>query len=340
MRCRKLLMVVVVVVCSLCSALLVGGRPGGGEMAAQWLDAVRKGDAPEAMRLAARLVGAAAGEREKMDYYGGVLAKEGIGAGFLKAGFNLWDFQLWSDAVYFHDRARALSRQAMSSDELIRNLATTVGSRISSDHDLNKLERAKDIWDRKFGLCDRKAWVVSELAYQLGFKTQIIYLIKDKKTLNSPHTICEIRSGPNVWLVDPFGRIVMPGKSFAVKKDADAYLAAAWDGCVIPRCHIDYCVYLTNSYAQDYCPKNQILFGVLNRALAGRCPRFGEDPVERRQAFARSLARAKADGLGNFEMWLWPVPLRALSRQMRDAELGARRVSLAPNRLKAGLTPL
>jgi len=46
------------------------------------------------------------------------------------------------------------------------------------------------IWQSKKGKCDQQSWVLCELAYQLGYETQIVYL-RDPNTLISPHTICE-----------------------------------------------------------------------------------------------------------------------------------------------------
>ena len=170
-------------------------------------------------------------------------------------------------------------------------------------------------WQSGHGLCDRQAWVLCELAWQLGYECEVVYLT-DPETGKSPHTICEIRRAPDrVWLADPYLGFLLPNVTAEMLADNADLMEQVWPDK--PELHkaMQHCVRLTPAYPQSYCPRDQRLARRLCDALGDRAPRFGEDPVERLQRY-EALMQAGPGPAPRFPITLWQYPWRILLLDM------------------------
>ena len=237
-------------------------------------------------------------------------SQNGISPGFLLEAFNPIDFQYWYHALFFN---RLADKILEGKEETIPALFSAVVNKLEPmDTPLENVLWPHRIWQLGKGLCDRQAWVLCEFAYQSGYKTQIVYL-RDPKTFRSPHTICELRKDNEVWVADPFSKILLRNKSI---EDflADPNLGSeTWPDRKDWQQAITKPFFLTPAYPQDYCNRNQILFKKLSANLAMMCPRFGERPTQRLQAYEKHLLRIKdlKESIG-----LWDYPFRLLATQV------------------------
>lgn len=246
---------------------------------------------------------------------------EGIKASFFTAPFNYWDFNLWKHAYFF----QKLSQKITGGDSNnIKAMIAAVQNHISPE-DNETLPVAPwpyQIWQRGFGVCDRQAWVLCELAYQAGWETQIVYL-RDPETKASPHTICELRKpGRLVYFADPFENLLFPQKSVEDVATNENLLQTLWPDNPERGTALQDSVFWTPSYPQDYCPRNQKLYKILQKSLKKRCPRFGVPPDARLMTYKQ--LRQRTVELGQRTMWgtlldpprfpmqLWPYPFRLL----------------------------
>jgi len=286
--------------------------PGPDHLAERWLAAVVGNDPQTALDLARELVPTPS--RASVDpEYVALARRQGVSDSFLTAPFNAWDFQSWRHAAFFHTVAREITKSAPGDVEA---LFSAVVERVEPK------ERAHPdvpwpfaVWQRGFGVCDRQSWVLCELAYQSGCEVQLVYL-RDPVTKQSPHTICEIRRGPDsVWFADPYTRVLLRGQSVDGVAADPAVLARIWPDRADFSTAIQHCRFWTPSHPQDYCPRNQALARRLEGVLKDRCPRFGGDPHER-LALYRQLRRVGGDGRVRFSMGLWFYPFRLLRKDM------------------------
>jgi hypothetical protein len=286
----------------------------------QWLAAVRAGEAEGALALAAQICrqeGSKPPGRFGAAVHGGRYAKllesAGLAPRYLDVGFNAWDFRLWSDAVFFHDAAREIAgEKAEPLPALFKAVTEQLRGEEGEDEQVPWPRR---VWERGYGLCDRQAWVLAELAYQSGWEPQIVYL-HDPETKVSPHTVCELRRGGEVAFADPLFGKLLAGRSVA-DVAADAGLAARlWPKRPKLVAAVTDCIWWTPAYAQDYCVRNQLLQDRLRSKLGAECPRFGEDPMARLTRY-HELA-GDTDGAGpSHRMRLWFYPVRLLAGELR-----------------------
>lgn len=278
----------------------------------RWLAAVAHDDADTALVLAPRIA-AGAPLPELPAEHVELAEREGLRKSFLRAPFNVWDYRLWQDAWFFHDLARRLAEG--EPDEVValfRAVAERVEKRAGDAADI---PWPREVWERGRGLCDRQAWLLAELAWQRGFETQVVYLRDPERDMESPHTVCEIRRGKEVWFADPFHGALRPGKSVeAVAMDAELPKKIWPDHPRFWR-SMQACVLWTPAYAQDYCPRNQRLARRLRAVLKDRCPRFGEPPAARLARY-KELRGTPSAGAPEFPMELWFYPLRLLRAEM------------------------
>jgi len=321
-------------VCALAVIIFVSTRSARDGAAAsleeQWLQAVREGEPRAALFLAARIVGASAPAEPEQSYVR-LAEREGMDASFLTAGFNGWDYQLWHQLL-------ALQQIALQSTagraEPIQALFDAVTGRVESrepEPESPVIYWPYQIWQQRYGLCDRQAWLLGELAYQLGYEVQIVYLIDpeaDPQSGSSPHTVCEIRSqAGDVWLADPYLRVLLPGTSTqALAADAEL-MESTWPGRTQLHRSMEHCILFTPSYPQDYCLRNQRLAQRLREVLGPRCPRFGEDPRRRGRRYLGLHEQATGREMP-FLMLLWHYPWGRLAEEMalrtaQGAEPGA-----------------
>jgi len=241
--------------------------------------------------------------------------QNGLSPAFLDADFNNYDFQYWQHALFFKQLAKDLTKSIDPKDDdaVIHQLFLSVCEHIAP------IEPAKRyilwpyvIWHVRKGVCDRQAWVLCELAYQVGYETQIVYL-RNPKTLISPHTICELRKGSKVWVADPLFKKLLPNMSVAdIVADAKAR-ENLWPGKKDLEAAVDSSAFWLPSYPQDYCPRNQALFSRLKPLLGVNCPRFGEPPGERLKKY---LTMTEEDDR-RFQYGLWFYPFRLLAASIR-----------------------
>ncbi len=325
--------VLVLVALALATAGVVmwGGRakPGQGPqgVAKSWLEAVAGDDMLTALALAEEIAGGEAGE-EVRPFYLDIGRRESLRETFFRGSFDGWDYQRWRHTLFFHDLAREIT--AGKKDE-IAALFSAVRERVDGKEGLSAPPEALwpyRIWERGYGVCDRQAWVLCELATQLGYETQIVYL-RDPKTGVSPHTVCEIRKGRDqVWLADPYLDALLSGVSAESLAADPARLQSIWPGKDALHAAMARCDMFTPAFPQDYRPRNERLGRRLREALGEQSPRFGEDPAERMRRY-HALHTSATGSEPRFQMVLWGFPWLTLRVDMlqrgREAEPSAGR---------------
>ena len=276
------------------------------ELAERWLSAVAAGDGEVALAAANRLVNRPVGLPNRR--YVALGKSEGIRAAYFDRPFNRLDYQAWRHAYFFQQAAWKITGDRTDD---ITALQAAVVERVSPNEPQVQGAWPYGIWQRGFGLCDRQAWVLCELAYQLGWETQIVYL-RDPKTNASPHTLCELRKGADrVWYADPYFKLLLPQKSVAQVAADERLLMDIWPDKENCRMAIKNCMFWTPAYPQDYRPLNQALYKRLSTVLKSRCPRFGIDPIERMKTY-RQLRAPSTGRSAKFPMALWVYPFRVL----------------------------
>ena len=239
----------------------------------------------------------------------------GIQLGFINEKYNKWDFIYWYNAIYFFNIAKALTEH-----DKVKNDYSTLKILFDAVHNRiepilmpsNCIPWPYNAWNIKKGLCDRQAWLLSELAYQLGYETQIVYLIKPK-TLISQHTICEIRKGDRVWTADPFTGILLANISISDVRDSEKLKKKMWPDKPALRLAVNESIFFTPSYPQAYAPRNQLLYVKLKYIFKEYFPRFGEPPIMRQKKYLMLTGNKK----DKFRYKFWFYPFRLLRIEMR-----------------------
>jgi hypothetical protein len=282
------------------------------ELAERWLRAVAADDADTALEIA-RQIAPEPADQLGDPRYPQVFNRKRVDADFLTDGFNLWDYQSWRHAWFFQQLARRLTA---NDPEKVLAIYDAVIERIEPrDRKKTNILWPYNIWQNGWGLCDRSAWVFCELAYQMGWHTQIVYLV-NPHTEVSPHTIAEIRGNSGrVYFVDTYARILLPGRTVESVAGDEALLATLWPGHPQYAPAMQACRFWTPSYPQDYCVRNQRLHARLVDSLGERCPRFGEEPQQRLSAYRKLRA---ANGETRFQMDFWLTPLVKLRKEFRQ----------------------
>lgn len=156
--------------------------------------------------------------------------------------------------------------------------------------------------------------MLSELAYQLGYDTQIVYL-RDPETLISPHTICEIRKDDEVWVADPYINELLEDVSIADLAEDPQFAESLWPDREDYQEGITQPVFWLPAFPQDYCLRNQELQKKIQAVLGDRAPRFGESPIDRLRRYLSLLDEGERDYPYNF----WFYPFRLLRAQIMRA---------------------
>ena len=292
----------------------------------KWLEAVSQGKKDVAIKLASEIVNTEDLKDEPHSPYIFFAEKENIKKDFFKAPFNQWDFKLWYDACFFKriaDQEKSIINKQKVTDKnnaLFGILFRTVVNRIKPiEKKYALIPWPSEVWIRKFGVCDRQSWLLSELAYQAGFDVQIVYLINPESGI-SPHTICEVLiqdDNGNVTrsVADPFSKVLLKGKSVSDLAVDKELMKKIWPENKIEHKEwwkaLPNSIFWTPSYPQDYCSKNQMLYRKLSAKLGSACPRFGEDPNRRMLRYKKLT-----NGNKGFKMGLWHYPFRLLKREL------------------------
>jgi hypothetical protein len=288
-------------------------KPSGNAavLAEQWLTAVAEDNKPTALARAQELCNSIKLPMPDPAYVA-LAEHEGLPGEFLSGPFNAWDYQRWKYSYFLNRLSETLSAQQPDD---VRALFATVCERISPAEKAGTFAQPPwpyRIWKVGVGVCDRQAWLLCELAYQRGWETQVIYLM-DPQINDSPHTVCELRKGGQVWLADPFKRVLLERTSIDDVVENPELIRKTWANEQLERA-FQWCILWTPSYPQSYCPRNQVLYSILKACLKDRCPRFGEDPKRRMETYVR--LRAATERKLHFEMRLWDYPLRLLKAEI------------------------
>lgn len=274
-------------------------------LAENWLVAVAKNNIDQSLLLAQKLVP----DLSKTDIPKSHIAlaeREGVKGEFFQGQFNFWDHQLWRHAFFFNRLAEELTK---GDSDALKMLFDAVAQRVEPvEKGSNDIPWPYRIWERGYGVCDRQAWLFCELAYQLGWETQIVYLW-DNVTKKSPHTVAEVRKGKKVYFIDVLYKVFLDKSVAEVAKD-DHLLESIWNHQELQDA-IKTSLFWTPSYPQDYCPRNQQLYSVLRYNLGKRCPKFGVPPEERLATY-EELGENTALDKPRFHMELWFYPFRLL----------------------------
>lgn len=314
---RKRFLVALLFVVGACAGFYTLNRSNAARVAAprilaeRWLAAVNVGDVERAIEFAQRL--APEPPSAVLDPEYALLAKRnGVDSEFLGQPYNQWDFQLWQHALFFQQLARAIDGGDPSD---IRNLFDAVIKHVKpEERKSHHVAWPREVWRRRWGVCDRQAWVLCELAYQSGWQAQVVYLV-DKKGA-SPHTVSELRRpGGDVWFADAFCKVLLRGMSIDDVAADSEKLLEIWPGRADFRSAIQGSVFWTPSYPQDYCVRNQLLQDRLSAILGGRCPRFGADPRLRMLRYGDLRPKPKPGGK-EFKMDVWFYPFRLLGHDI------------------------
>jgi hypothetical protein len=278
----------------------------------KWLKELLQGNQTGAIALAKAIVHNRYQNADIPKWQKQLFKSRGIHPKFLSDNFNKWDFQLWEHALFFKQLA----------DKIVKDKKEPIQALVAAVHStLKPHEGHKDdiilpffIWKRGYGVCDRQSWVLAELAYQLGYETRIIWLMNPETGI-SPHTICEIRKKDFSAIADPLNNIYIPNctiESFAVNR---VLLQQIWGDKPLWIKSLATAHLMINSYAQDYCPRNQILYQALYKKLGKACPRFGADPVFRKQLFDALYLKPIKKEI-NFKVGFYSFSIVSLRQQM------------------------
>ena len=295
---------------------------GGSEIcpARRWLAAVKALDEKRALKIAAEIAadGDLRGDPEKERKYASLFLKEGVPASFLSAPLNDQDFKLWYFAWALKKILRESGVEKLNSDNArLQAIMKLVSARIARfEKTRGPLPWPLTVWVRKYGLCDRMAWLFSEFAYQLGLETRVVYLMDGKGV--SPHTICEVRGDDGkVWTADPYSGVLLTDVSIAKLAASEALMRKIW-----PK-RPDWWKALPNSLCwipampQDYRGVNHVLHDFVAASLGDDCPRFGEDPDARLAEFAKLAGK---DDEFETRLWFFPIRLMRLELKYRKTE--------------------
>ena len=283
------------------------------ESSIPWLKAVTYGKADSALKLA-NLICPNIPSRKQPQQIIDLFEKQGISRKFINAKYNKWDFIYWENALFFFSLAKSLTSNInnKNDDKIINVLFNAVHSRIKPVAIPKQyIPWACTAWKIKKGLCDKQSWTLAELAYQLGFETQIVYL-NDLKTKNSPHTICEIRKGNKVWTADPLSGIILKDISVSQLSNNPNLKEKIWPKNPNWQTAINTPTFYTPAHPQAYAPRNQQLYTKLKSALKEYCPRFGEAPSERQRKYLVLTGKTK----NKFTYKFWFFPFRLLHASM------------------------
>lgn len=291
------------------------------QRADDWLKALKGNNLRATLDAAVALL-ASAPSVTPSPAYKGFTEHEGLEPGFLAASLNTWDYQIWHDALVLRGIAKELTATDVA--DPVATITEAVARRTQSleKSDQPYIHTPGRIWERQWGLCDRQAWLAAELLYQLGYETQIIYLRRDG-TSDSPHTIAEVRRADDVWTIDPLNDICLPGIAAADLADDPALMQRIWPERPDWHDALQHAIMYTPSMAQDYCARNQRLCEAVAEVLGDERPRFGQDPINRQQAYI-ALRNRGDEQQRQFPMMLWHFPIRMLALEIhlaRQAQL-------------------
>ena len=287
-------------------------------LAKSWLKAVAAGNQSAAISAARTLVKEApqsnTADSSIEKTYKALFEKEGVPASYLHEPLGVMDFKLWYYAWMLKKVLRENRVYDLKGDDArLKAVMKMVSARIARrENPKGPLPWPAAVWARKYGLCDRMAWLYAEFAYQLGFDARIVYLT-NPKTGVSPHTICEIRSADGgVWTADPYSGVLLSDVSLAKLAGDDELMRKIWPKRPDWREALPHSVCWIPAMPQDYRQANQRLAAKLASELRCGLPRFGEDPETRLKRFAELAGKDD-----NFQTELWFFPIRLLKLEMR-----------------------
>lgn len=242
----------------------------------QWLNAVENNNKSTAIKLAGKIIEDSDITEITDPWYKDLFKSKGLNPKFLTVPFNEYDYQLWAHAFFFKKKANEIIKQR---DKPVKDIFTAVVQRIKPEgKNTDKPLWPYDIWTRGYGVCDRQALVLAEIAYQAGYESAIIWLMNPKTNV-SPHTICVLHHlQGRVWLADPFSDRLLPETSVYDAAASESVKEKLWPGRKDWHDALNYCHIMVPSYPQDCCKRNQELYKRLFKVLKSECPRFGVDP--------------------------------------------------------------
>ncbi len=282
-----------------------------------WLDAIVQNDSKTAIRIANRIVATQwPNEAPNANLQYQQMAQDlGLGRAFITDHvFSEWDFQCWRDALVMKQIGISdEKKQPLDLPNLFKRVVDKIGN---SDKDL--ADFPVNIWNRGHGYCDRQAWVLSEIAYQQGWETTVIYL-RDCGNLISPHTICELRrGGGEVWVADPYSKVILRDHSIqSISKNPDL-LKKIWPDNENWHDAIKCFIAWIPAYPQDYSMRNQILYKYLKDRLGIKTPRFGVDPSARLNYYRSLIASKNPEMVTEFPVYFWDIPYRVMHHHMKN----------------------
>lgn len=259
-----------------------------------WLDAVKTDNSDKAIALAQKIIPDCFSMEIVNPLYVQIFQEVGIQNNFLESNFNKYDFLLWKHSLFFKGEASKIKNKfaGKTDTEVLKAFIDYIKNKMKFE----EKQYSQPLWPynilkRGFGVCDRQCSVFCELAYQIGFETSIIFLIVPETGI-SPHTICEIRSGKKVWIVDAANAFLLENVSLTSLISNRQLTSEKWPD--IPHSSFESAFVMIPSYPQDYCIRNQLLYLRVNRIFKETCPRFGADP-KNRQSFYTSLLSENYD---------------------------------------------
>lgn len=244
-----------------------------------------------------------------------LFTKNGVNPEFITyPQYNTFDYQSWYHAYKLKNLAKEITKSCTSNEEKVYKAFQFVVETIESiEPSKNEILWPYRILELKKGICDRQSWLLSELLYQLGFETLIVYLY-DPIAKVSPHTICEIRKGKELWVIDPLSRFYLKETSIRDLIVEPELATKLWPNNKKWQQSIKNPICYIPSFPQDYCFRNQKLFKQLNYTPENEVPRFGVAPKKRLENY-NQLSKNE-----NYTLNYWFYPIGLFSNQIRPTK--------------------
>ena len=272
------------------------------DKALRFYQALNQGDAALAVEVANSLDLAAKQELEKA--YDILFTDCKVERDFFEdPKFSVMDFVYWQQALLFKNESAKIVNSFKDGENVIELCYNVVRDRINGVFDGPDASAFPiDIWQRKYGVCDRQSWVMCELAYQLGAEVFIIYFMNPETGI-SHHTICEIIYQGEKYIVDPlYGKFL---KGVHLRDINDQRLKEIWPDHPELFGGLEKAKILSPSMPFDYSLRQQSLAAFLKNHLPkDQLMRFGEEPRKR----ATNWPFMEGD-----DIWFWDYPVRLLS---------------------------
>ncbi len=267
--------------------------------AIEWYNAVESGKETKAILYAAKIVPDDIPSLPDPDYMQ-LLLNNGLGTLILTSPFNHFDYLRWKDALEINKIVQSYS----GNNELIPLLFKAVLARKNADADEKSMSFPEifkknadklndkpyvsviDIWNKGYTSLDELIRLLSAVAYQAGYKVQIIALID--KQWPPKHVVCEFRKNGKSYVADPVYGKIWKDTSVAEFAENPDLLKDVWPENIINLS--ERCIYMLPAETMDFKAYNRQLYTELKKSKVPFLPLFGENPQSRIDVYIQKYA--------------------------------------------------